>query len=435
MRALLVGLLLAQAPAIRRISPGATDPGLVTRPVESGRQSLARDGGIAWVTEPTDYATSSFGQQRAVAPYRLADIINLYWVDTDVWGQRTDGGTVAHLPNESAILLTGNAGGGRTELRTHDQFRYQAGVGARIYQTVAAGPVDAGQVYLWGYYDDNDGIYWRYDGSGLRLGIRTSTDGGVTDTLHAVSNGYNVENASIYELAFQWLGVGRVRAWTNGQPAVTVENAAVRPQVYMKTADLPLSYEARGSTNAASLKLICASVQSEGGSSPPKPTFAQRRTASLSVAGGAANVPIISVRASRFFQGQASRASLWPTNAWCFSNSQRIRVDVVYNPAVLTSAAFAQSFPESASDFDTAATGYDGGVFVAGFGVPAANAGSRDLVQAFGELNRHVRRHAFAGGVDAGALSSELDTVTIAITNPDNQVTLVNCGLEWGEVR
>ena len=382
-----------------------------------------------------DYGLSSFGQQRVAAPYRLADLINTYSFDLDVWASRIDGGSVTHLPNEAALLLTGNASGGVAEIRTDDQYRYQAGVGQRIWQTVVSGPTDAGQVYRWGYYDDSDGLYWQHDSSGLRFGLRTSTDGGVTNTLYSVAGSRNLERGNIYEIAFQWLGVGLVRTWVNGNPAVQVPNAGQRAQVYMKTAYLPLSYEARGGTGAATLKVICASVQSEGGTFPPKPTFAQRRNASLSVSAGAANVPIISVRASRIFQGQPSRVQLEPTNAWCFSNSQRIRADVVYNPATLTSANFTQAFTESAADFDTAATGYDGGVYVAGFGVPAAGAGSRDLTQAFGELNRKLRRRAFVGNADSGTLSADLDTVTIAITNPDNQTTLVNCGIEWGEVR
>jgi hypothetical protein len=387
------------------------------------------------VTGNPDYATSSFGASRVASPYRLADVINTYGLDTDVWAVRTDGGSVTHLPNESALLMTGIAGGGVTELRTDDQYRYQAGAGQRIYQTVVSGPTDAGQVYRWGYYDDGDGLYWQHDSSGLRFVSRTSTDGGVTNSSKSVAGTRDLRSGNIFEIAFQWLGVGLVRTWVNGSPAVQVPHAGLLGQAYMKTAYLPLSYEARGGAADAKFKVICASVQSEGGSNPPKPTFAQRRNASLSVAGQAANVPIISVRAARFFNGQASRVQLEPTNAWCFSNSQRIRADVIYNPGVLTSAAFSSAFTESAADFDTAATGYDGGVFVAGFGVPAASAGNRELNQAFGELNRKLRRRAFASNVDAGGLSAELDTVTIAITNPDNVATLVNCGLEWGEVR
>lgn len=389
------------------------------------------------VTELPDYQLSAFGALRTAEPYRLADIVNIYNLDSDTWATRTDGGSVTHLPNEAALQVVGLAGGGRTELRTHDQYRYQAGVGQRVLQTVVAGPVDAGQVYQWGLYDDGDGLFYRYSISGLFFGVRSSVDGGVpVDTLYSVAGSRNVENGNIFEMAFQWLGLGAARGWVNGKPAVTVPHAGLLKSVYMKTADLPLSYEARAGAGPATLKVICATVQAEGGSKPPELTFNRRRASSFTLNSNTANVPAIAIRPAYLFQGSANRAQVWPHKVWCFTETQRIRVDAVLNPATLTGAAFTANDSSSSVEYDTTATAYTGGIQVGGVGV---SAGSSDpileLSDGFGELTRKLRRRAFTTASGTTALTSDLDTLVVAVTNPTNQNTVVTCGVQWGEVR
>lgn len=439
---LIAAVLVGQTqPAVRRTTPASNDPGMVVR--QAGPVvTTGQDGGSlpVSVTATPDYGLTAFGNARTAEPFTLYDSNFLYGVDAEEWGTRqtVDSG-IHHLPNESAVLLVANADGGVAALRTHSQFRYQSGKGARILMTGAfPGGTDAGQVYRLGYFDDNDGLGWKYSASGLQFFVRTSTDGGVSETLYQVDAGpgWVPANGSIYETTFQWLGVGEVRAYLNGNYVVDIRHANTLPQVYMKTATLPLTYEAVAGSRSANMKAICTSVQSEGGAAPPGHTFSDRNASDLTIAGNAVNKPAISIRVGGTFNGQRSRIQAFPTLVWCSSESKRIRVDLILNPNTLPGATFATAATGSGVESDVSATGFDGGVSVGSFGVASNTLLVYDTTQIFGVLRRNLGVAAYSTPITDGGFDRDgTDTLTIAVTNTQTGNASVVCGVDWVEIR
>jgi hypothetical protein len=299
------------------------------------------------------------------------------------------------------------------------------------------GGTDAGQVYRLGYFDDSDGLGWKYSAAGLQYFVRTSTDGGVSETLYTVDAGagWNPANGSIYETTFQWLGVGEVRAYLNGNYVVDIRHANALPWVYMKTATLPLTYEATAGSREASLKAICTSVQSEGGSLPPGVTFSARRLTDLTVSGSTSNVPVIAIRVAALRNALTSRIQAWPQRVWCSADSKRIRVDLVYNPNAMAGATFSR-VDDRGMEVDVAATSYDGGTAVGSFGVASNTSAEYDTGHIFGVLRRRMELHAYQTPANDGGFDRDTrDTLLVTATNPGAGNAAVVCGVDWVEIR
>jgi hypothetical protein len=140
-----------------------------------------------------------------------------------------------------------------------------------------------------GYFDDNNGVYFKYNNSNLYVGIRSNTSGTVEnrevvqgawnlDTMDGTGrSGINIDasKTQIYYMDIEWLGVGSVRTGfiVDGKYYLVhkFNHANNRKNVYMTTANLPMRYEidANGDSNTSgSLMEICSSVVSEGGFEP-----------------------------------------------------------------------------------------------------------------------------------------------------------------------
>jgi hypothetical protein len=78
--------------------------------------------------------------------------------------------------------------------------------------------------------------------------------------------------AQIFIIDYEWLGVGRVRFGLNIDGSTyyvhELNNANNVVNVYMRSPNQPIRYEARSTGGTANMKQICASVQSEGGFNP-----------------------------------------------------------------------------------------------------------------------------------------------------------------------
>jgi hypothetical protein len=406
------------------------------------QQGRARDGGVPWAVAIAgtqtvgleDYGKTAFGLARVAMPYTLADITTVSGFDaTDVFATNLDGGSVTHLPDESSVLLQGPY----AALRTNDQYRYQAGKGQRVLQTGGIPTaLDAG-VYRWGLFDNSDGLFWQGSSAGLHFVVRSSTDGGVTETAYAVDAGvaWVPSYESIWEIRFQWLGVGQVDGYLNGDRVFTHSHANVMPFPYIKTAFLPLSWDVRSTgVTDAQLKFTCASVQSEGGSDPSAVPFSITRPIDLSISGSATDIPVLSLRPAATFNSKINRSQIMPIHFWCVADSKRVRVRVLLNPSALTGAAFTTVSSLSAAEYDVTATGLTGGTELNSFAVPSGGFTDHLATATFSETRRHLRRRAFAAPTGAG-LETGLDTIVLAVTNPGSGNATVNCGVEFSEVR
>jgi hypothetical protein len=234
-------------------------------------------------------AVDAFGRQRVSNPYTLFDSTMRYDKRPDQWYEITAGGaTTNFLTNASTLeLKTTTASGDSVLRRTKQNFPYQAGKSLLILQSFAGAPLSSGLVQEIGFFNDQNGVMVRANGTTIQFVIRSFTTGSVVENVVSQSS-WNIDTfasldfskAQIFAVDLEWLGVGRVRCGfiVDGEIKYCHEfkHANNIDGVYMQTAILPLSYRMANTTAQASgrtLQQICCSVLSEGGYEPDGATY------------------------------------------------------------------------------------------------------------------------------------------------------------------
>lgn len=238
---------------------------------------------------PDSGSVDAFGRARVSEPFTVFDSTLRYTKRTDQWFEQTAGsGSVNYLINESSLELKTTTASGDTALRrTKRDLPYQPGKSLQIMQSFCGNTPITGLVQEVGYFDDENGIMVRANGTTVQFVIRSYTNGGVVENV-ANQSSWNIDTfpslsfskTNIFITDLEWLGVGRVRCgfvidgeikWCHEFNHANEETA-----VYMTTATLPLSYRIHNSTTIASpatLKQICCTAMSEGGYEPTGPIY------------------------------------------------------------------------------------------------------------------------------------------------------------------
>lgn len=399
------------------------------------------------------YQFSAFAEQRVSIPYTLADIVQKYGRNARLIASAlVGGGNIADTLNMSGFTLSvDGVAASQARARTSEWYRYQTGRGQQILQTIIHGNAGvANQTRNWGYYDDSDGLMYRLVGTTLNVVRRTSTgeSGGTlvapyeqivaqsawnVDKLDGSGNGGNpsgvlldITKGSIYEIRFQWLGVGVVQFFINTHLVHQMIHPNTLAFPYMRTGTLPLSWSVLNdaTASAGSMTVICGHVTSESGEVPPHiPTTATR--APLATA-SAAETPLISLRLKTLLNTLDNRITVTPTSLGLSESAgNRSYVFIRLNPT-LTGATFAVATEATSGiEVDTAATAVaTPGTLVARFALNANNDISIDLAKYFALGSRVLRREAYTG---------VSDILTVSIQRVAAQNPTVDCALAWDE--
>lgn len=216
----------------------------------------------------------------------LADNIEnfpLFWDNQEVSGTGTS--TTFNVNRASTTLSVANLTAGKRVRQSKQRFNYQPGKSMLIILTGMAGNTSTGVIKELGYFDDNDGLFYRATSSTWSVVIRSNATGSPVDTVIPQAS-WNIDTmdgtgpsgitldptkTQILFLDFEWLGVGRVRFgfFVDGLPYYVHEvlNANNLDVVYMSNPNLPIrfSIENDGTGGIDTVEQICSTVISEGG--------------------------------------------------------------------------------------------------------------------------------------------------------------------------
>lgn len=252
---------------------------------------VSQDG--QWRTIELDSALhrDAFGRLRVSSPYTVFDSKqvafdpSVFWDNQEVSGSGT--GSAYSANTASTVLSVGATTAGKRVRQTYMRFNYQPGKSllVLITGTMVHSGGGAGIISGMGYYDDKNGIFFKYDEGTFKIVKRTYVTGAAVDTEVAQSawNGDQLDGSGnsgvtldltksqIFWIDFEWLGVGTVRTGVvvDGEFILchTFNHANSLSGVYMSTPNLPIRYEIEndGTGAASELEAICSSVESEGG--------------------------------------------------------------------------------------------------------------------------------------------------------------------------
>lgn len=404
------------------------------------------------------YQKSAFGLVRTGAPYLQVDITNTYQLDTAIWGKLETGsgvGGVTHVAAQSALSVKAGGAAGVAKIETHEYWRYQAGKGTRWLMTgysTAAGV--ATNVREWGQFNDDNGIFFRHArataGNQLDIVVRSKVSGVVVDTPIA-QNTWNRDKldgsggatnpsgvtlnplfGNIYEVTYQWLGVGAIQFWINGILVHVRENANLIAAPYMTTAHLPMRVLVTdtGSGASSGWVSICTAAYIEGGDDPALWGFAYD-VPGAPFALATAETPLLSLRPANTINSIANRSFIIPNHlsVACgnFSSASATVTFKMYLNSVLTTglawtAIGSPSYAER--DIGTTAAGFAAGTLVLVLTLGEFDQVTHDLSTLF---NIHARKLIRR---DLATITQDLITITAQLSTGTGTG---QCHLGWNE--
>ena len=327
------------------------------------------------------FGTLTVGEPQVIRDHRFAyDGHN-----EQFWDQTSGGGAVSYISDAGAMLLsTGTANADLASRTCNFYHPYSPGVGHLIEMTLRVGDTGKANVRRrWGYFDDDNGVFFEMDGTDLYLVVRSNVSGSVVDTRVArqewsddrldgtgnIGFDLNVANANIYWIDLQWLGAGRVRfgiVEPRGSRVVAhvIEHANSNVGYpYMRTATLPIRVEQENTGIAASsseLRFACSVVKHASEVKIYGEKFAGE-SGLQTIATVDGEVPLFSIRPKTTYAGLTNRALLKAissnfTNVAATGNGPVIFRVRSGTAAALTGASFASYAANSTAEIDTSAT-------------------------------------------------------------------------------
>lgn len=237
---------------------------------------------------PTGMAVDAFGRQRMSQPFSLFDSFHRYQ-DNGLITTATSisGATVIHSENESSVICTLDTTSGSYIKRESSRvFAYQPGKSLQIFETFVLAEPKIGLRQRYGFFGEQNGVFLEQTGEDIYFVKRSYTSGSVVETKIAKEN-WNIDKldgtgaslktldltkAQILFIDVEWLGVGSVRMGfvIDGEfiHCHSFHHANLISSTYMTTACLPIRAEIENiaaTTSSSTLKIICATVISEGG--------------------------------------------------------------------------------------------------------------------------------------------------------------------------
>lgn len=348
---------------------------------------IANEYGQVTGANPSGMAVDAFGRARSAQPYTLFDSQHRYQDNGKITqANSATGATSSHNANGGYIECTLNTASGSFIHRESARvFNYQPGKSLQILQTFCMASPKTNLRQRYGYFSSQNGFFLEQDGTTISFVRRNlAANGSVVETRVAQAN-WNVDtllgavNSSPSQLTLdltksqilftdiEWLGVGSVRMGfvINGRfiHCHTWNHANVIDVPYMQTACLPIRAEIENTGATASnstLKVICASVISEGGYEPkglPR-AISMPITSPKDIPTAGTFVPMISIRLKD--ARSDAIAFLRTVEFFGVTNNTSYRWKLVKG-ATLTGASWQDAGTDSPVEYDITATALTGG--------------------------------------------------------------------------
>jgi len=247
------------------------------------------ENGAVHITLGDTPSADAFNRLRVSQPITVFENKNIHSRHPTQWEEETNGvgASIDWVKLESSVDLTIGTVSGEYAIRQAE--RYSSYFPARSQVANITGVFGAGKANVRqriGLFDARDGLFFQLDGTTLSVVVRSFVTGSADDTVveQAVWNIDKLDGTGksgivldptktqIFNIDYQWLGVGRVRFGfnLNGRLILCheIDNSNTIDVPYMSTPTLPVRYEIENTGTAASsttLKEICSNVSMEGG--------------------------------------------------------------------------------------------------------------------------------------------------------------------------
>ena len=229
-----------------------------------------------------------FGKLGVASPFKLIEYSANYPLDFIRYHSKTEtgGGTVTRNATKTQIeLATTTTSGDVAIFQTRRSVQYNKGNAQEILYIAKPNPL-ANRRERWGYFDENNGIFFEHDGTDARLVVRSNTSGSIVDTKFEQADwddpldgngasGLTIDwtKQTVFKITFGWLSSRGIRFFIDIEGTFVlvktyyISNSLVVP--FTQTANLPIRFEVENTGTTAQSQTSCFScfaVQSSGSS-------------------------------------------------------------------------------------------------------------------------------------------------------------------------
>ena len=263
------------------------------------------------MTQPSSNSSDLFGRTRTSIPRGIFDfkslgVVNemLNFEDVQVSGSGTSATFSVDKASLSLDVSTNQIGIRVRQSLRH--FNYQPGNTQVIYMTVNPSDTPLGVTKRWGYFQQDNGLFFEARGNNqLFAVVRSSTSGAPVDATVDVTGvlppGFSFSELRLWSIEFVWMGATNVRfGFYQGSSLVVLFQSAIPQQfAWSSSPNLPLRLEITndGTGSASGFFSSALSVRSEGASQPFAQSFSvDRMDSPLSITTDSQMHPLIGVR-------------------------------------------------------------------------------------------------------------------------------------------
>lgn len=315
-----------------------------------------------------------FGRLRVSTPFSIISYSNIIGKQPLlIYENITGSATSVHNENESSVTMS-TTGTGSVIRRSRLRGIYQPGKSLLVFLTgvLNSGSNASTVTTKIGYYDNNNGYYFKYNNGIVSIVERSSVSGSLVEStinqsnwnvskLNGIDTQYilNPSKALIFWFAFEWLGVGIVNVGVViGGKIITTHSfrhSNLLTTAYIQTASLPPTYEIISTLGSGSMKQICFEVSSEGGFSQYGNVFSANMGETSKNTG--TSVPLIAIKLSPTSIVQINILEMQGISITSVSSLFEIwKFSDVESSSVLTGASFVSPNSNSQALIDTSST-------------------------------------------------------------------------------
>ena len=245
---------------VTNATPADTDYGQITRPVLDG-QTL----GVGGLT------ADAWGLQKVSLPHSLYHGLFTFDIPASMWFMYENGTQVYTstdiVSTNSAGVLTTTVTNPDLVLESRECPRYQPNRGHHFATSVWCPSKTADGHREWGLRTVENGVYFKLKADGLLYACLKSNSIETHEELIDTSGvtGFDVEKGNVYDIQYQWRGVGSYKFFVNLVEVHTLSLLGTLTALSMENPALPISFHCHRTTEDVAMHIGCADITSEAG--------------------------------------------------------------------------------------------------------------------------------------------------------------------------
>ena len=222
-----------------------------------------------------DLTADAWGVQKVSLPFSLFHGLFTFDIPAKMWFMY-EGGTQVYtstniVSTDGAAVLTTSAGKTTLLLESRECPPYEPNRGV-LFSTALWCPskTATGCTREWGVQTSGSGVFFRLKDDGLLYVVLRSATVETKEELISTAkvSGFDVEKGNIYDIQYQWRGVGNYKFFINNVLVHTFQNLGTLTALSMSNPALPIAFKATTADATianCSMSIGCADITSENG--------------------------------------------------------------------------------------------------------------------------------------------------------------------------